>query len=372
MRKLCLVTTTPFIANALLRPHLLALASRYELTLALNMNDGYALDPRIAAAVQVLHVPIQRRITPLRDLVALRSLIRVLVAGRFDAVHSVAPKAGLLAMMAGVAAHVPVRIHTFQGEVWASRQGLARSILKAIDRVVGRLATHVLVVSRGEQAFLEGQGILLPGRSTVLGAGSIAGVDIDRFRPDDDARNSVRGELGGGDADLLVMYVGRIAEDKGVLDLARAFAAFLAGHPKSRLVFVGPDEGRLQGRLERESGRLHFTGYTATPERYLAAADIVCLPSYREGFGVALIEAGACGVPVVAARLYGTRDAVVEGVTGLFHEPRDVQDLERCLGTLADDPELRRRMGRAGRGRVAAQFRQETLVQALLDYYSRL
>lgn len=370
MSRICLVTTTPFIANAFLKPHLMALAPRYEVTLATNLRDGYALDPAIAERVRVVHVPLARRIAPLRDVAALAVLRRLFEKGGFRIMHSVAPKAGLLAIMAAFSAGVPVRVHTFQGEVWASRRGPLRALLKATDSIVGHFATHALVVSRGEQAFLEGEGVLPPKRSTVLGAGSIAGVDAARFRPDPQARAAIRGELGIGAADLVVMYVGRITRDKGVPDLVRAFAGLERRIPSARLVLVGPDEDGLKARFGR--GATLFVGLTPTPERYLAAADLVCLPSHREGFGVALIEAGACGVPVLASRLYGTQDAVVEGVTGLFHEAGNVADLERQLAALATDAALRSRMGQAGRERATSQFSQQAAVAALLDYYSRL
>lgn len=370
MSRICLVTTTPFIANAFLKPHLMALASRYEVTLATNLRDGYVLDEAISAKVKVVHVPIFRRIAPWRDVAALAALKRLFETGGFRIIHSVAPKAGLLAIMAAFSVGVPVRVHTFQGEVWASRRGPLRALLKAADRIVGRFATHVLVVSRGEQAFLEGEGVLPPKRSKVLGAGSIAGVDAGRFRPDAQARAEVRRELGIGEADLVVMYVGRVTRDKGVLDLVRAFAGLERRVPAARLVLVGPDEDGLEARLDGSSTR--FVGLTAKPERYLAAADLVCLPSHREGFGVALIEAGACGVPVLASRLYGTQDAVIEGVTGLFHEAGNVEGLERQLSALAADPALRARMGRAGRERAESEFSQQSVVAALLDYYSRL
>jgi glycosyltransferase involved in cell wall biosynthesis len=164
------------------------------------------------------------------------------------------------------------------------------------------------------------------------------------------------------------MYVGRLARDKGVVDLARAVSALQGLH----LVLVGPDEDGLRAELDFLTGKISFIGYSAAPERWFAAADIACLPSHREGFGVALIEAGACGVPVLASRIYGTRDAVLEDKTGLLHEAGDVADLREKLARLVADPELRRRLGEGGRQRAEAEFRQDRQVQALLDYYSRL
>jgi glycosyltransferase involved in cell wall biosynthesis len=375
-KRICLVTTTAFIANAFLRPHLRMLARQYEVTLALNVRDRYPLDDEIARTVTVRHVPIERKVSAAYDVAALVDLARLFRRERFDLVHSVSPKAGLLAMAAAAMAGVRVRLHTFQGEVWASRRGgIARAVLKIADSAVARLATHALVVSRGEQSFLERKGILRPGHSFVLGHGSIAGVDTERFRPDPRARAAVRAELGIPADAFLALYLGRIGRDKGVLDLAHAFATVAARGGEQWLAFVGPDEEGLRKVLEEgagaASGRVRFVAYTRVPQRYLAAADVVCLPSYREGFGLVLIEAGACGVPVLASRLYGTSDAVVEGVTGLFHEPRDVADMARQLQRLAHDPEFRSRMGREGRGRVETHFREALVVQAMEQFYAK-
>jgi glycosyltransferase involved in cell wall biosynthesis len=371
-KRICVVTTTPFIANAFLRPHFLALKSRYDVTLAINTRDGYPLDAEVAAAAAVVHVPMERKVSLVCDIAALWGLWRLFRRCRFDLVHTFAPKAGLLGMLAAFAAGVHVRLHSFQGEVWASRTRVAGALLKALDRLVGALATHRLVVSHGEQAFLEAEGVLVPGGSTILGSGSIAGVDVNLFRPDAEARQQVRSALGIGSNDVIIMYLGRIARDKGVLDLAKAFTSMASAN--AWLVFVGPDEDGLRPALEAQCGvaleRLRLVPYTRTPAQYLASADIVCLPTYREGFPAVLLEAGACGIPVVASRVYGTKDAVVEGVTGLVHEPGNIEDIERALSLLLSDPALRVRMGKAGRQRVQAEFRTERLVAALLDYYA--
>ncbi len=368
--RVCFVTTTPYVINVFLKRHLAALADRYDVTLAVNTDDAYRLDGDVDPRIRVVHVRVERKISPMRDLAALIALIRLLRGGSFYAVHTIAPKAGLLGIVAAWLARVPVRIHTFQGEVWAARRGIGRAVLKTADRILGRLLTHALVVGRGEQAFLERHGVLERGRSTVLLHGSIAGVDASRFRPDEVLRVQVRAELGIAPGELAIVYVGRLARDKGVLDLAAAFARLEA---RCRLVMVGADEEGLRPLIEQAcgvaAGRLRFVAFTSVPERYVAAADVVCLPSHREGFGMTLIEAGACGVPVVASRLYGTQDSVVEGVTGLLHAPGDVADLERCLRALAGDAALRRKLGAGGRSRALQDFSPDDIMRAFIDYY---
>jgi len=104
----------------------------------------------------------------------------------------------------------------------------------------------------------------------------------------------------------------------------------------------------------------------------MAAADVFCLPSYREGFGQVAVEASAAELPVIASRIYGVTDAVVEGETGLFHAPGDIEALSERMQTLIEHPEMRRSLGSAGRARVLREFSAERVTRALLDYYSDL
>lgn len=374
-KRVCWITTTPFIANAFLRPHLQELGKHYDVSLAVNLEDGYAL--RLAApGVRVLGLPLRRKISLWWDAVAFFSLLGTLLRGRYDAVHSFAPKAGLLGMLAAWLAGVPVRLHTFQGEVWASRSGPMRAMLKAADRLIARLATHVLVVGAGERSFLESEAVLAAGRGIVLGKGSIAGVDAARFRPDPQARARVRAQLGAGDAEVVLLYLGRLLRDKGVLDLASAFQSIGAQVPEAMLAFVGPDEEAIAPAIRSSAGayveRLKFVGYTEQPEQYLAAADLVCLPSYREGFSTVILEAAACGVPAVASRIYGTQDAIVDQVTGRYCCAGDVRELADALLELTRDASLRERMGRAARDMVLQRFRAEKLVAEMVSFYRRV
>jgi len=375
MKRLCIVTSHDFVVRAFLLGHLRRLAPLHRITLVTRIRPGKAL-PALPAGVEVIELPIERYIAPLSDLRCLVKLYRLLGAGRFDLVHSITPKAGMLAMMAGRAARVPRRVHTFQGEPWATRRGPSRWILRAIDRMIAALATHVLVVGRSEREFLASEGVVSPLKADVLGHGSIAGVDTRRFVPDSARRAATRRRLGLPEDAVVALFLGRVRREKGVIDLARAFARVAAMDPGIRLLVVGPDEDSLEPEIRAScaahAARLVMAPETDTPEDYVAAADIVCLPSYREGFPVTILEASAAGVPVLASRIYGTRDAVVDGESGLLHEPGDVDALAAALQELVSDPALRRSLGDAGRRRVVQEFDCERVERALVDYYARL
>ena len=153
--------------------------------------------------------------------------------------------------------------------------------------------------------------------------------------------------------------------------LAKAFAALAAEFPDLHALVVGPDEERLRPAFARlcamHSDRLHFLDYTTCPEDVMAAADILCLPSYREGFGSVVIEAAAAGLPAVASRIYGLVDAVVDGQTGLLHEAGDVADLAACLRQVVGSAGLRCALGSAARDRALRDFVPSVLASSLLD-----
>lgn len=353
--------------------HIRTLSRHFDVTLVVN-NDA----PDLAALLpcRIVSLRLERDIAPLADLRALVWLWRHFRAERYQMVHTITPKGGLLGMLAARLAGVPVRLHTFTGQVWATRHGPMRSLLKTLDRLLAACATHVLADSFSQRDFLVTQGVIAARKARVLERGSVAGVDAARFRPDAAARAEVRARFGISAAATVFLYLGRFKRDKGVLDLARAFAQCAAEAAQPQLLLVGPDEEGLLPEIEQACAacraRLHVVDFSTTPEHYLAASDVLCLPSYREGFGVVIIEAAATGLPAIGSRIYGITDAVVEGDTGLLFEAGDVSGLASGLRTLARDADLRGRMGERARARALSDFAQARLTAALLDYYYAL
>jgi glycosyltransferase involved in cell wall biosynthesis len=151
-----------------------------------------------------------------------------------------------------------------------------------------------------------------------------------------------------------------LVKDKGVLDLAEAFAMAAGCSGKFWLLVVGPDEEGigdvLRQRVALHADRLVMVGFTAEPQKYMAAADFFCLPSYREGFPVSILEAAAVGLPSIASNIYGVSDAVVDGETGLLFRAGDVDQLSGAMRCLVMDACLRARLGVAARQRVEREF----------------
>jgi len=370
VNKICFVLTIPFTLNAFVRPHLERLSRIYDITICVNMDDS-EIPPVVPRQVRLVQLAIRRQIALWSDLKTLFVLTRFFRRERFDLVYSLTPKGGLLGMLAARFANVPHRVHCFTGQVWATRSGLSRWLLKGMDRLLAVCATRLLADSGSQRQYLIDEGITGPGKIEVLANGSMAGVDAGRFRPNADARKRVRSRLGIGESAFCLLFVGRLTRDKGVPDLVEAFRRLSAMFPNLHLLLVGPDEDGFD-RSVRDATNIHRVGYTQVVEEYMAAADVFCLPSYREGFGLVLIEAGAAGLPVVASRIYGITDAVIEGETGLLHRPGDVADLVGKLETLISDAALHRALGEVGRRRAIQMFSADLVTTAMADFLQRL
>jgi glycosyltransferase involved in cell wall biosynthesis len=374
-RKVCVIVTSLLIVRFFLLPHLDALAQKHDVTLIVNVDDpGFTSE--LGIPLTVVHVDIRRKISLWHDAMALWRIYRIIRSSAFDLVHSVSPKGGLLGMAAAWLACAPVRWHTFQGEVWANRRGVGRLALKHVDWLMARLATHLTVVSASEQKFLMEEGVIPAKKSLVLAHGSISGVPLDRFKPDTGARQRVRQQLDVPEQGIVFLYVGRLNRDKGLLDLARAFTTVAAAHASAWLLVVGPDEDAMQAKMAAHLGaatsRVRFVPYTGQPEQYMAAAEVLVLPSHREGFGVVIIEAAAAGIPAIGSRIYGITDAIVENETGELFEAGNVEELASKMLRMASNASVRAKLGANAAQRARRDFDQKAVVDATSAHYDRL
>lgn len=373
MKKLCYVATIPAVVHAFLRGHIQAATEGYQVTVICNSADKQLLNDLDA---RLILLPIERKPSLWKDMRVLFQLFKLFRRERFDIVHSIMPKTGMLAMLAAWLAFVPARIHTFTGQVWVTKHGARHALLKCFDKLIGSFATCVLADSASQRDFLVSEGVLPPGKGEVVGAGSICGVDAERFHPDQKVSRAMRDALGIAQDAKVILFVGRLNRDKGMLDLAGAFGAIAQHHRDVVLLLVGAEEdvpfSRIQEICHAGRDRLRYVSFTATPERYMMAADIFCLPSYREGFGMTIIEAAACGVPAVASRIYGITDAVEEGKTGLLFPAGDAAALAQALLKFLEDRDLRQKMGEAARLRALELFPSQKITGEMLALYGKL
>ena len=374
-RDICFVTAAEETIQVFLTEHFKVLGRNYSLSVVTNTKNPDFLRP-FGLDVRVFPLHIERRIAPMWDIASLLSLYCLLRRCRFASVHSVTPKAGLLSMVAAFFARVPLRIHTFTGQVWFTKKGIVRWTLKIADKLIAFCATHILVDSISQRDFLIREKVISEAKSRVIAEGSICGVDTERFIPNPAERRDIRERFSIRESDVVFLFLGRLTIDKGLLDLAQAFSRISNIHANTCLLIVGPDEENMKERVldicKDFSERIHFETFTKRPEKFMAAADVFCLPSYREGFGMTVIEAGSVGLPSIGTRIYGISDAIDEKTTGFLFTPRDIDGLAEIMLKMVEEPGIRKQMGMQSRQRVIQLYSKELVTAAFVNYYDTL
>lgn len=374
-KKICIVATVPFALLVFMREHVAELSKFYDIVLIAN-SDGRELVELLNDRVTFIPLKIERKISLFSDILAFFSLAGEFRRQEFDCVHSLMPKSALLAMLAARFMNVPRRVHIFTGQVWFTRVGFSRLFLKWLDKLLSACATHLLADSPSQRDFLIAEGIVKPKKIKVLASGSICGVDLNRFKFDESQRVRIRNLFGISNDGVVFLYLARLTRAKGAVDLVDAFMGIEREMPKAHLMIVGPDEDGLLSTLENLwkgcENKIHRIHYAAQPENYMSAADIFCLPSYREGFSLATIQAAGVGLPAVVSRIYGLTDAVQSGVTGVFHEAGAILQIQQAMKLLYSDGNLRRRMGDAAHKRAYEDFSQNLVVEAMRQFYEGL
>jgi len=329
--------------------------------------------------VPTIPVSMKREIAPWQDLKSLCRIYRTIRRLRPAIVDASTPKAGLLTGIAAWLARVPCRVYTLRGLRLETATGLKRAILWATEWIACACAHRVVCVSPSLRARAIGLKLVSPAKSTVLGNGS-QGVDLRRYSPVNRASaatESLRHSLGIPLHVPVIGFVGRFVRDKGIRQLVEAFQTLRVRHPDLHLLLVGDfEEGdRVEPEI-RHGVELEATvirpGFVSDTTPYYALMDVLVLPTYREGFPGVPLEAQASAVPVVTTRATGAVDSVIDGVTGILVPVGDASALAGAIGKLLADPELRARMGKAGRARMEQDFRSEVIWQAQVQMYRDL
>jgi lipopolysaccharide/colanic/teichoic acid biosynthesis glycosyltransferase len=373
-QKICFIVSTAFTAHAFLAGHIEALSEEHEVYLAGNFSEE---DMPVLSRLKIagyMSIPVHRKIKPVQDVRAVIKLAKYFRQMKFSAIHSVTPKAGLAAAAAGRLAGVPNRIHIFTGQVWHTKKGIFRFILKTIDRLIAALSTNILVDGSSQREFLASEKVIKKENSLVFGKGSISGVDLRAFRPKENLRSEIRKSMSIPEEKIVFLFLGRLNRDKGIPELIEAFRRLKEKDPRVFLLLAGYDEEDLAA-LARERlspGDFYFYGPTAKPQELYQACDIFCLPSHREGFGSSVIEASACAKAVIASDTYGLMDAMIDNATGLRHKAGDAESLFRKMKQLSEDDELRTRLGEKGEKYVRENFSSEIITGYWKSFYGEL
>lgn len=378
--RLVYITTHGSSAFALMRGQLSLMRERgFDVTVIASPSEE--LDRAAAReGVRAIGVEMEREINPLGDLRAVRELVALLKELHPDIVNAGTPKAGLLGMLAAKIARVPARIYTLRGLRLETTRGLKSTLLNATERIAAMCSQKVICVSHSlRDAFVQ-RGLAPMRKCVVLGSGSSNGVNVRRFQLTDEQRQqaaAIREQLKLPIDAPVIGFVGRLTRDKGIVELFSAFESLRAEMPDLHLLLVGGFETgdpvpQSTAQALREHPAVRITGFVPSTELYYDLMQVLAFPSYREGFPNVPLEAAASGLPVVGFAATGTVDAVQDGVTGKLVPLGDAAGLTDALRAYLRDDLLRFRHGDAGRQRVARDFRNETIWNALYDLHCEL
>lgn len=377
MLRMMLVTTVPDTMAIILGGQPRHLAKQFELILVTSPGD---LLTRIEAQenLPVTTVPMERGIHLLKDLASVWRMVQTLRLHRPDLVHSYTPKAGLVTMLAAWLCRVPVRVHTFTGLIFPTSKGLKQQVLIWADRLICACATHIVPEGQGVKQDLQRYHITSkPLR--VIGHGNIAGVDTGHFNPDDAevraAARALQTRLALEPSSLIFCFVGRLNQDKGIVELFQAFATLPA---QAHLLLVGeldssaPIPKALQTALQNHP-RVHALGFMDDIRPALSLADVLVLPSYREGFPNVVLQAGAMELSVIATDINGCNEVVEPGFNGWLVPARDACALHQAMQTAMQTQESERAsMGQRARERIQARFERTEHWRRMEKFYSEL
>lgn len=370
-KKIAFIISAPITAKAFLVKHFEYLSKEFEVTVIANFENE--TETKIPFVSNTHHIAIQRNINLIKDLKALVALYRFLRKNKFDATHSVTPKAGLISALASWFSKTPIRIHIFTGQVWHTSTGFKRYFLKLLDKIIVFFNTHILVDGESQRQFLIKENIISEKKSMVLGKGSISGVDTKRFFPSEEIRSKYRADLNFLKKDIVFAFLGRMNTDKGILDLANAFHKLNKDFSNVKLLLIGYDEENMLEKINNiQRENIVFFGPTSKPEEVLQAADVFCLPSYREGFGTSVIEASLLELPIICSDTYGLAETIIENKTGLRHEVKNINQLYNQMKLLVENEEMRKSLGKNGRQYVLENFSADQISTEWVKFYKAI
>jgi len=374
--KIIRATTIPKSLDVFCRGILKKLSEKYEVVaLSSPGEEMQAIAER--EGVRTITVPMERHISPWKDIVALFRLIQVFRQERPTMVHSMTPKAGLLCMVAAWLTRVPVRVHTFTGLVFPTAKGLQRKLLMLTDSITCRCATYIIPEGEGVKNDLIDYGITTkPLR--VLGFGNVMGVDMHIYSRRLEVMEKAR--LLRDEHSFTFLFVGRIVRDKGINELCEAFDRLSKEYPQARLLLVGWREDTLDPvsdetlALIDSNPSIDDVGEVWGDDllAYYAAADCFVLPSYREGFPNTVLEAGAMGLPSIVTDINGSREIIVENENGMIVPPRDTDALFVAMRRMIIDDRRRSYMASNARNMIGCRFEQGFVRQCLFDFYDTI
>ena len=376
--KFFVVTTIPRSLN-FFRGNLLYLSDYYDVC-AISSEKHQLETIGKREHVKTKYIPMHRNISLLRDIISLFYFIVFFLKERPLVVHGNTPKASLLSMLAAWITRVPVRIYMCHGLRYQGNHGKIRKLLMFMERLSCYCASEVICVSNGVRNTLIQDGICKEDKAVVIGYGSASGIDLNYFSRDAIKENkSIRESLNISEHSFVFIFIGRIVADKGINELISAFTNLLETKADIDLILVGGEErdlnpiSNLSLQAIKENKRIHAVGKQADIRPYLLAADSMVFPSYREGFGMVLIEAAAMGIPAISSNIIGCNEIIIDGINGKLIPSKSIDSLYKEMEWFYKHKDtVIKEMKNRARELVESRYEQKKVWSLLLAEYQRL
>ncbi len=375
--KLIRITTVPLSLDKLLSGQLNFMQSHYEVV-AVSSEKDYLERVGTKENVRTFHLEMSRKITPLKDLVAVLKLFLFLIKEKPLIVHTHTPKAGIVGMLASKMAFVPHRFHTVAGMPLMEVKGVKRKILDFVEKVTYLCATKVYPNSFGLKDIILENNFCKENKIKVLANGSSNGIDTSYFSKSLFSLEStitLKKKLGITQEDFVFVFVGRLVKDKGINEMVTAFEDLQKKERGIKLLLVGNYESNLDplfpetiNKIETNSAIISV-GFQNDVRSYLSISNVLVFPSYREGFPNVVMQAGSMGLPAIVSDINGCNEIIVNNKNGLIIPVKDQQAISNAMGLMLSDMSLYTTLSANSRSRIVDFYEQKVVWDALLREY---
>ena len=331
----------------------------YEETRNINLNNN----------LKLMQINIKRKPNFYYDILTLLKLLNILKKNKKDLVISISPKASFLVSLCRfMFVHKFNLLNYVTGQVWATKSKIPKTFYKLIDQFTFSNSNHNLVDSKSQIDFLSKSGFSKK-YFTLINNGSISGVDTNLFSKRKTNQNHFHKKFNLNINDIKIIYIGRLNLDKGLEVLIKSFIELLKKYHNISLLLIGSLENQIISDFIKGNEKILLINKRVNnPEYFLSYSDIFCLPSYREGFGMSVIEASSSKLPVITSDIYGLNDCMLDNITGLKFNHNIENDLYSKLEILINNKNLRRKFGEAGRSFILNNFKEDDVINFQLNF----
>lgn len=343
-------------------------------------TPGVALDEvNTNENIRVIGLSMSRKITPIKDVLSVYFLYKILKKEKPLLVHSHTPKAGIVSMLAAKLANVPIRMHTVAGLPLMEAKGSKRILLNFVEKVTYACATNVFPNSKGLFQFIVNEELVSSKKLKVIANGSSNGIDTSFFDSENISeveKEELRTKLNIHNTDFVFIFVGRLVGDKGINELIKAFSRMNVCNVK--LLLVGEFENDLDPLLIKTINEIEknpniiSVGFQSDVRPYFAISNCLVFPSYREGFPNVVMQAGAMGLPSIVSDINGCNEIIEEGINGTIIPSKDIEALFCSMQKIINDEMWRNQLASNARDKIVSRYEQQLVWDAILNEYKSL